>query len=142
MSVISNDNKISDLSFPTRLLNSFKRANIETIGELLSFSDQELLQINGIGNESLELIHRTFRDLGIVDTYKPLYDMVLDVDAGEFDRLRRRTQKYFIIPEERSITVGNIIRFRDDAGNEKSLTVRHITHGHDGLKKGFMIMGF
>src|SRR5690606_40344228 len=51
---IEDATALEDLSISTRVLNSLKKADIETVGDLRSKDREELLQIKNLGEKSLD----------------------------------------------------------------------------------------
>lgn len=50
--------KIEHLQFSKKTFNCLNRANIKTLGELLCFSDEDLLKIRNLGIQSLDEIRK------------------------------------------------------------------------------------
>ena len=48
------NSSLEDLGIPTRVLNSLKKAGIETVGDLRSKSREELLSVKNLGEKSLD----------------------------------------------------------------------------------------
>lgn len=51
---ITDDTPLEDLGITTRVLNSLKKADIETVGQLRAKDREELLQIKNLGEKSLD----------------------------------------------------------------------------------------
>ena len=50
--------KIQDLTFSRRTLNCFKKAKIETVGDLVKYSEEELMKIRSFGKSSLDEVKK------------------------------------------------------------------------------------
>lgn len=64
----SNDilNKnIKDLDFSSRTLNSLKRIGINTIGDLLNYSEDDLITVRNLGGKSIQEIKQKLQELGL-----------------------------------------------------------------------------
>jgi DNA-directed RNA polymerase subunit alpha len=51
---IDDSSSLEELGIPTRVLNSLKKAGIETVGDMRSKSHDELLAVKNLGEKSLE----------------------------------------------------------------------------------------
>lgn len=59
---------LEELELPTRIVNSFKNAGIETIGQLLGTPRKDLLKIKNLGTKSLSLVEEKLREKGVALT--------------------------------------------------------------------------
>ena len=57
---------IEQLSLSVRTFNCLKRAGITKVGELLEYSDEELLKIKNLGQKALEEVHSQLKEMGFV----------------------------------------------------------------------------
>ncbi len=57
---------IEQLSLSVRTFNCLKRAGITKVGELLEYSDEELLKIKNLGQKALEELRRQLKEMGFV----------------------------------------------------------------------------
>lgn len=57
---------IEDLDFSVRAYNCLKRANIHTLQDLVSMSEQEMMKIRNLGKKSLKEVLDKVRDLGLL----------------------------------------------------------------------------
>jgi len=62
---------IDDLHFPTRIYNCLKQHNIHTINQLTSCTDDELLDIPGIGTGRLSEVKRNLAEHGLALRRRP-----------------------------------------------------------------------
>ena len=56
---------VSELSLGTRAYNFLRRANISTLGQLIQFTEEELLQLHGMGNTFLQEIKNKLASLNL-----------------------------------------------------------------------------
>ncbi len=56
---------IDELDLPTRVINALLREKIETVEDLLKKGKSELVGLKGLGEKSLDLIHKELKKLGI-----------------------------------------------------------------------------
>lgn len=56
---------LEELELPTRIVNSFKNAGVETIGQLLGTPRKDLLKIKNLGAKSLSLVEEKLREKGV-----------------------------------------------------------------------------
>jgi len=56
---------IDELDLPTRIYNSLRNGNIETLGQLLSTSKKDLMSMRNMGGKSLSIIEEKLREKGI-----------------------------------------------------------------------------
>lgn len=56
---------LEELELPTRIVNSFKNAGIETIGQLLGTPRKDLIKIKNLGAKSLSLVEEKLREKGV-----------------------------------------------------------------------------
>lgn len=56
--------QIDDLDLSVRSYNCLKRAGINTVGELLEKSEEEMLRVRNLGRKSLDEVHKKLTDLG------------------------------------------------------------------------------
>ncbi|MDP3998791.1 MAG: DNA-directed RNA polymerase subunit alpha [bacterium] len=56
---------LEELELPMRIVNSFKNAGIETIGQLLGTPRKDLLKIKNLGAKSLSLVEEKLREKGV-----------------------------------------------------------------------------
>ncbi len=56
------EHKIEELEIPARILNSLKREKIQTIADLLSTTESELLKIKNFGKKSLEEVNKKLEE--------------------------------------------------------------------------------
>jgi len=59
---------LEELEVPTRIVNSFKNAGIETIGQLLGTPKKDLVKIKNLGAKSLSLVEEKLREKGVALT--------------------------------------------------------------------------
>ena len=57
---------IEQLSLSVRTFNCLKRAGITKVGELLEYSDEELLKIKNLGQKALEEVRSQLKEMGFV----------------------------------------------------------------------------
>ena len=60
------ETSIDDLDFSVRAYNCLKRANINTLGDLVDKSELEMMKIRNLGKKSLKEVLEKVRDLGLV----------------------------------------------------------------------------
>lgn len=56
---------IDELDLPTRIYNSLRNGNIETLGQLLSTSKKDLMVMRNMGGKSISIIEEKLKDKGI-----------------------------------------------------------------------------
>lgn len=56
---------IDELDLPTRIYNSLRNGNIETLGQLLGTSKKDLMNMRNMGNKSISIIEEKLREKGI-----------------------------------------------------------------------------
>ena len=56
---------IDELDLPTRVINALLREKIETVEDLIKKGKDELVGLKGLGEKSLDLIHKELEKLGI-----------------------------------------------------------------------------
>lgn len=56
---------LEELELPTRIINSFKNAGIETVGQLLGTPHKDLLKIKNLGAKSLVQVEEKLREKGV-----------------------------------------------------------------------------
>jgi RNA polymerase sigma factor (sigma-70 family) len=70
--------KIGDLDFSVRTLNCMKRYNVETIGDLVSLTEKDLIEFRNFGKTSLEEINKLLSNLDLK------LGMKIPTDKSEF----------------------------------------------------------
>ncbi|MGB9638674.1 MAG: DNA-directed RNA polymerase subunit alpha C-terminal domain-containing protein, partial [bacterium] len=60
-----NNLNLKDLNLSSRALNALKRIGINTLEELLSYSEDDLLTVRNLGGKSLEEIKEKLKELGL-----------------------------------------------------------------------------
>ena len=63
--ILSENEDITTLHFSVRSLNALKKSGINTIGELLKLSDEQIYKIKNIGTKSAQEIIETIKTLDI-----------------------------------------------------------------------------
>jgi DNA-directed RNA polymerase subunit alpha len=56
---------IEDLDFSVRTYNCLKRAGINTIGDLVARSEDEMMKVRNLGKKSLEEVIFKLEDMGL-----------------------------------------------------------------------------
>ncbi len=56
---------IEQAEFPQRALNCFRRANIHTLGDLISYTEESLSRLPNLGNTTIEKIKETLQKMGL-----------------------------------------------------------------------------
>lgn len=56
---------IDELDLPTRIYNSLRNGNIETLGQLLGTSKKDLMNMRNMGSKSISIIEEKLREKGI-----------------------------------------------------------------------------
>lgn len=56
---------VDELDLPTRIYNSLRNANIETVGQLLGVSKKDLMTMRNMGGKSVAIIEEKLREKGI-----------------------------------------------------------------------------
>lgn len=56
---------LEELELPTRIVNSFKNAGVETVGQLLGTPRKDLLKIKNLGAKSLSIVEEKLREKGV-----------------------------------------------------------------------------
>lgn len=56
---------IKDLDFSSRTLNSLKRIGVNTVGELLKYTEDDLITIRNLGGKSIQEIKQKLSELGL-----------------------------------------------------------------------------
>lgn len=56
---------VDELDLPTRIYNSLRNGNIETIGDLVSTSRKELMSMRNMGSKSLAIVEEKLKEKGI-----------------------------------------------------------------------------
>lgn len=59
---------LEELELPTRVVNSFKNAGVETIGQLLGTPRKDLLKIKNLGAKSISIVEEKLREKGVALT--------------------------------------------------------------------------
>ena len=59
------DCKIEDLNLSVRSYNCFKRANINTVGELTQKTEEEMMKVRNLGRKSLKEVVQKLREIGL-----------------------------------------------------------------------------
>jgi len=59
------DTPIEDLELSVRSYNCLKRAGINTIGELVQKSEEDMIKVRNLGKKSLEEVELKLRSLGM-----------------------------------------------------------------------------
>lgn len=59
---------LEELELPTRVVNSFKNAGVETVGQLLGTPKKDLLKIKNLGAKSLTIVEEKLREKGVALT--------------------------------------------------------------------------
>lgn len=59
---------LEELELPTRVVNSFKNAGVETVGQLLGTPRKDLLKIKNLGTKSLVIVEEKLREKGVALT--------------------------------------------------------------------------
>ena len=60
--------RIEELDIPTRIVNALSNGGIETIGQLLSAPNAELMKIKNLGAKSLSIIAEKLKEEGVTLT--------------------------------------------------------------------------
>ncbi|MCX8009287.1 MAG: DNA-directed RNA polymerase subunit alpha, partial [Patescibacteria group bacterium] len=58
--------KIEEFDVPTRIVNSLARGGIETIGQLLGASKEDLMNVKNLGMKSLQIVAEKLKEKGIM----------------------------------------------------------------------------
>ena len=59
------DTAIEDLDFSVRTYNCLKRANINTIGDLVAKTEEDMMKVRNLGKKSLEEVVVKLEELGL-----------------------------------------------------------------------------
>ena len=70
---------LSEAGLPTRVINSAKAANVNTIGELRNWDDSKLLKLRSLGRVSLEQIHSFFKLCNSIEKSDQCFSSIRDV---------------------------------------------------------------
>lgn len=65
---------IDELNLTTRVYNSLSRSDIDTVGELLEYTEQDLQDLRSFGRKSLEEVKRKLAYLGSAGLHLAVYD--------------------------------------------------------------------
>lgn len=57
--------RIEEFDIPTRIVNALAKGNIETIGQLLSATKEDLMKVKNLGSKSLEVVAEKLKEKGI-----------------------------------------------------------------------------
>ncbi len=76
---------IEQLSLSVRTFNCLKRAGITKVGELLEYSDEELLKIKNLGEKALEEVRSQLKEMGFVSEEESLGEEATLEEVGEED---------------------------------------------------------
>ncbi len=60
-----NDNAIEDMDFSVRTYNCLKRAGINTIGDLVAKTEEDMMKVRNLGKKSLEEVLQKLEDMGL-----------------------------------------------------------------------------
>nr|QJE70817.1 RNA polymerase alpha subunit [Chamaecyparis obtusa]BCB64027.1 RNA polymerase alpha chain [Chamaecyparis obtusa var. formosana]BCB64857.1 RNA polymerase alpha chain [Chamaecyparis obtusa var. obtusa]BCB64110.1 RNA polymerase alpha chain [Chamaecyparis obtusa var. formosana]BCB64193.1 RNA polymerase alpha chain [Chamaecyparis obtusa var. formosana] len=63
--IVFNQMYIDQLNFSTRIYNCLKKANINTVSDLLNYSGEDLMKIKHLGEQSVKEILELMRNIGI-----------------------------------------------------------------------------
>jgi DNA-directed RNA polymerase subunit alpha len=63
---------IDQLNFSTRIYNCLKKANINTVSDLLNYSGKDLMKIKHLGEQSVKEILELIRNIGIDSPGNPV----------------------------------------------------------------------
>mgnify|MGYP003466326741 CR=1 FL=1 len=80
---IKLDLKIEDLDLSVRSYNCLKRANINTVGELISKTDEEMMKVRNLGRKSLKEVIQKLNEIGL--ELKPSEGRTIDFDDEDFE---------------------------------------------------------
>lgn len=61
----THDTAIEDLDFSVRTYNCLKRAGINTVGDLVARSEDDMMKVRNLGKKSLEEVMQKLQDLGL-----------------------------------------------------------------------------
>ena len=77
---IKLDLKIEDLDLSVRSYNCLKRANINTVGELISKTDEEMMKVRNLGRKSLKEVIQKLNEIGLSLKHSEGYHSLDDDD--------------------------------------------------------------
>nr|YP_010165215.1 RNA polymerase alpha subunit [Chamaecyparis pisifera]QRN72088.1 RNA polymerase alpha subunit [Chamaecyparis pisifera]WBP65730.1 RNA polymerase alpha subunit [Chamaecyparis pisifera] len=70
--IVLNQMYIDQLNFSTRIYNCLKKANINTVSDLLNYSGEDLMKIKHLGEQSVKEILELMRNIGIDSPGNPV----------------------------------------------------------------------
>nr|YP_009475490.1 RNA polymerase alpha subunit [Juniperus microsperma]AVK59552.1 RNA polymerase alpha subunit [Juniperus microsperma] len=70
--IVFNQMYIDQLNFSTRIYNCLKKANINTVSDLLNYSGKDLMKIKHLGEQSVKEILELIRNIGIDSPGNPV----------------------------------------------------------------------
>ena len=75
--------KVEELDFSSRTLNALKRANINTVEEIISFTEDEIIKIHNIGETGFAELLKKLRGLGLSFREREVYTMGMFIERPE-----------------------------------------------------------
>ena len=75
--------KVEELDFSSRTLNALKRANINTVEEIISFTEDEIIKIRNIGETGFTELLKKLRGLGLSFRESEVYTMGMFIERPE-----------------------------------------------------------
>lgn len=92
---------VESLNLSVRTSNCLRNAKIKTIGELISKTKAEMLEINNLGRKSFYELKEILEDKGLFFKDKSILDIQI-VDPSNMERYKK--EAYSVLVEERSVT--------------------------------------
>lgn len=75
--------KVEELDFSSRTLNALKRANINTVEEIISFTEDEIIKIRNIGETGFTELLKKLQGLGLAFRECEIYTMGMFIERPE-----------------------------------------------------------
>lgn len=75
--------KVEELDFSSRTLNALKRSNINTVEELISFTEDEIIKVRNIGETGFTELLKKLRGLGLSFREREIYTMGMFIERPE-----------------------------------------------------------